>query len=903
MGTAAIAGFVNTWSPSFYSTKHRIELRNVRQGGNDFLSAVPQAMQAMWAGSVLDRVCEVVQGPLKWIAMMFRIIFHPIICLPLSIVACAIKERFFESSIAVQVPAQTKYYARGPEVELPVRATLSLRVGDQLKHFICGEDVTFVMERSVVIDEGGRQKRFCYRRLNEGEPFDEKCREVDIDGQRVRIRLEWELNDGYRNFVERTIQGQRKYYRLGIEVNEPINGTVSTGEWPPHIYQIGAEIAAETPDCIKIEVPAQTLYYDTGREIGEPNETSKSFEIDGKLRHFSSAKFVSDPTHGLSGWFNKIPKLPFKLPTRLSRFSVQAFEWINRHMSNIIRAVLIASGAALFALGQYYMAAGTVLAVSYEYLNHDLGIVPRKVSIFMEKWMPTISMVGLLIVGSTMSQLMAAASLLMMIPKVNLFIHQKLSKVLRFILMNIKDPIAQRLVGGQAPGDFWTMLKKLEQVPPLEEFDAPLVENKSLNREQIEEILGLNQEALEFNPAHYTKEARPVLNLPENREFSELTRLWDERAGFWTQDAVYERLVTRLADDERFILFLQERFPEAKQFFFEPSWQISREENHRLRNERYAAHRDQILAWVGILAGEKEMSSKQFVADWTRQQLGFFVGKLSGKRAIEGEHQLFAETVVNVAQIIPFLLKPDVDPVQVEDSLVKLAIEGGDYCALAMHRTSKEVLEGFSEPLVQEYLMEADPQVAFEAELRYELQKARHTILQYAYFQTIVQLFRQKEELAKTGQDIHLYAAISRQLKRTFYPLNKLDMEQFDFSDFMFQQTVLLIAQYEMEKGYKEMSAAVMNRIGIDRLNVMRNRTLQYLRRWVRQNESLSNADKHHLLNGALSNDADHLADADNHEKWGRLMLYILGVVRKKRVQPEPEVAREPQRMPQLVRV
>ena len=63
------------------------------------------------------------------------------------------------------------------------------------------------------------------------------------------------------------------------------------------------------------------------------------------------------------------------------------------------------------------MAIGAFAAVAYEWLDHDLGIIPQKVSLFMEKWMPALSMVGLLLVGSFMSQAMAGISLLFMIPE------------------------------------------------------------------------------------------------------------------------------------------------------------------------------------------------------------------------------------------------------------------------------------------------------------------------------------------------------------------------------------------------------------------------------------------------------------------------------------------------------
>ena len=142
----AVTDFVSTWSPSFYSTKHRVELRNVRQGGNDLLAALPQGLQAMWAGSVLDRVAESTNGPIKWVAKGFSYLFHPLVSIPVSLVSCAVKEKFYESSVTCTARAQTRYFERGAEAPREVPGTVSLMVEGTLRHFALGADITFVIE-------------------------------------------------------------------------------------------------------------------------------------------------------------------------------------------------------------------------------------------------------------------------------------------------------------------------------------------------------------------------------------------------------------------------------------------------------------------------------------------------------------------------------------------------------------------------------------------------------------------------------------------------------------------------------------------------------------------------------------------------------------------------------------
>lgn len=901
-----ISGFINTWSPSFYATENRIALRNVRQGGNDILAAIPLGCQAMWAGSVMAEVAQIASGPIHAIAQVFRIAFNPLISFPLSILSCAVKERFYESSVPATLPQQTKYFGRGAEVENPVRGTVSLVVDGQLRHFILADDITWVIEDSVVVEENGEMKRFRYHRLRNGEIHDDKCREIEIRGERVWVRLAWELSGSYLNYVELTVEGTTSYFRLGNEVAEPVQGTVEVRGvgWRSHYFLIGPEIQNEQPNCIRFSIDEKTLHYETGREIDGPTENSRSFVINGTLRHFASAKFVSEPSRGLSGLINEIPKMPFPIPTRLSRFTIQSLEFVNQHMSNIVRVAMIAAGAVLAFFGHVSMALGTLLAVSYEYLDHDLGIIPRQVSLFMEKWMPAISMVGLLIVGSGATQIMAGATLLMMIPAVNLWVHQKTGKAVRVVLLQIKEQVVKWFLRGNAPHHVEQFVKNIETFPLLEECDAPLVERRDLSEREIQGILAADDEAYEINPAHLTKDFEPAIQLPENRNFSELTRLWDGIGARWAEAGSYNRLLKKVGDDKRFILFLKERFPEAKRFFYQENWRLSREDQVREYALLQEAHLNQIDEWIQTLAQEKRVSKQQFMADWVREQLQFFVDKLSGNRPIEGEQRLLRDAIENTARIIPFLTKPEILQVVVEDELVKLAIEGGDYCSLAMRRASGEVLEGFVEPLqnADPEAQVVDPQKAFEDEVRRTLQKGRLHAIQNVY-QDVVSGLLANEESQDTGADVHLHEAVTHALKRGNYPMNEEEMGEFTISELLLRETFLLPLEARLMELYRERIPDAMDVLGIDRRNLQRNRVLEYLRAWVGGNNSLDAEAKERLLTGPLLNGRDQIIDADNYRKWNRLMLTILGVLREKQALAVPADQPVLAPVPQLVAV
>ncbi len=578
---SSLAGFVNIWTPALYSTNERIAARNVRQGGNDLLAVIPQGFQAMWAGHVLAQAASVATGPLAAIAQLFRVLFHPVVAFPLSITACAVKNRMYESSTPCLVKEQTKFYARGEEVDEVVSGTVAIHVNGQLRHFILGNNITSTIENSIVIENDGTPRRFHYQPLLDDESLDADCLEINLNGEKRTVRLLWEVDEVY---TELSCGGERKYYQLAGEAPEPLQGTVviSGVDGKRRYHRIGAEIANQTTDCVCSKIETQEFYYDMGRELEGPAEGAVSFTIEGKVRYFSSAKFVSRPSLGLSGIVNEIPKMPFKIPTKLHRLSVQAFELVNKHISDVIRIALLVSSAIFLFFGHTYMAAGAILAVSYEYLDHDLGVIPKKVSLFIEKRIALISMMGLLITGSPTSQIMAGATLLLNIPSVGLWAHHKIANMVRSLLIGFKQQLLKWFIKEPNSPLFKDLMKILENYPKLEECDVPLIPQKNLSAVKIRAILDGDQNHYSLNPAFLTKNFEPQLQLAKNANFTELNRLWEEMGRRWLEPNTYDRLFKRLIDDQRFICFVQQKFPEAKRFFFEDKRDLSEEENRLL---------------------------------------------------------------------------------------------------------------------------------------------------------------------------------------------------------------------------------------------------------------------------------------------------------------------------------
>jgi hypothetical protein len=965
MTQVAISGFVNTWAPAFSSTLQRVDVRNIRQGGNDLLAAFPLALQAIFASSALGSVAAAVTGPFAFLARFFQILFSPFISFPLAAVSCAVKEGFYEESVKVTLAETTQFFvASQEESPQPVQGTIALQVGGEERHFILGNNIDWYV-RSTVVDDG---KRYWFHRLEADEAFGEDCREVEINGQRVRIKLEFEAFT--QKFIERVENGEKHYYELGSEVPNAIRGTISVPipddqidwlnyDWrnPPQRerhYFLSAS-PQEIPNGVKVKSAEQALYYDTGEELSSREPGSRTFIIDGVERHFASATYKRNRTLGLSTGLNALSDRFFGvslLPTRLSAFAGKALTFANQYLSEVVRISLIVSGAVLFYFGSTAMAVGALAAVVYETLDHDLGVIPHKVSLFMEQWMPMISSMGLLIVGGVFSQILAAASLVMMIPSAQVWIHQKVSAVLRKSMLEIADPLiewfAPRQGGEERPPRIDEFLAGLRAYPSLEECDAPFSQRKEMGRAEMDAILNGTDDEYELNPACFTHNVEPVLQLETNTDFNILMQFWDARTDLWLQS--YPRLMLKLADDEKFIEFLRTRIPGARPYFFEYDFNNGQQNRNQQEDAARIRYRQDIDTWITTFAEGQNITKQQFVVNFIREQLQAFIEKLSGTRPIEGERWLLEDTIESVSQIIPFLLRPDTTAFDIENNLLHLGVDGGNYCALGMHRAASDVLESYTEPLILAMLDQLPPSERHEKEVMREYQKARLRAIQGFYSQA-TEFLRGSAQFRNTADDIHLYTFVADTLKRGLYP--QTDEERFRFSvpHLLFSDTLLFPFRKILRDEILEHIPDTMNRMSIDRTSSFdggpvlgrigginrqvyvdgehrmlylddqdvehfvvdadgeieryearraprgenrsalrieppHNKTLNYLRAWVQTNPQLTDLEKQELLNGSLALNAEQLMDYDNLSKWNRLFLNVLGVYRKKAAQP-----------------
>ncbi len=932
--TQSVVSFMSTWAPTYQSTINRDLAANIQRGGNNSLSAGALGQQAIWASPILGLVAKAVSGPLALIARLFQIAFSFFIGYPLAIISAAVRENTYEGSLSVKAEIKERYFKRrAVELREAIQGTVTVIIDGEERHFLQGEDVTGVVENTFEIEKDGKKSWYLTRPLFRGSPFspgesatDPGVETVMKQGVRTNVKLLREVDNQPKYDIVETKNGKTSYYLLGQEVAEPVLGTdFEVDRFRQTHYFPLMEVNSPDEATLTIKANNTTLHYNTGVEIDQPRPGSKSFVIDGKKRHFASASHVKDPFIGLSGAIN-VPAKRFlsmsPLPTRLGKRTKEVLTFVHRHFSNVIRATIFVAGLIFAYLGSMAMAAGILVAVVYQYLDHDLGIIPLKMSLFMEQYMPVVSNVGMLIAGSIFFKIFAGISLLMYIPSVNLWMQYTTSKLSRKLIAPSMQMLVKAFTGGReslSSERTQELVKTINEAPTLEEFDAPFSPPSKIEAKQIREILDAEPKEDAFNPAFMTKDLGMDCKLRKESDFGFLLTAWDKigKNGKWLRG--YKELLKRLADDDRFI----EHLKGMKNFA-------------HIQKESPLSDFEEAIAF---LAKEKNVSPEQFTANWVRQELAYFVKKLQGGGEREGETRLLYGAMESVAKIIPFLKDPGVSQIDLEDILKNLGIEGGRYCNLGAKRAADASLRGFIFKTIQEQEQGLDFSTRFKRETFRKLYEERLRLFQEG-FHIITEGLRTLPQFKNIASDIHLYDAFYEVFKRTLFPISKDEILRYSIGQIWDHEGIFLIIRHhflleyqrklddylahlakvpepERSRYYSEHPdalskysegernqwiSAVEKGVGTKgipdevreaiRVRIAGpDRVLDYLRLWVQKNGHLKPAEKEELLGGVLRNTVESIADHHFSKQRWRLYLYTLGIFKRRPKKEQTEAA------------
>lgn len=530
----------------------------------------------------------------------------------------------------------------------------------------------------------------------------------------------------------------------------------------------------------------------------------------------------------------------------MSPWTVDVIDYLADHGGDLMQAAMVVGSVALIVLGSYVLGVCILGALVYQVLDEDLGIIPRKISLFMETYMPIVSWVGILIAGNPVLQVMAAYALVSDIPGVFPFLMEKMDAYVHKGL---------RKLGIELPG------------ASLKEIHAPLITNRALTHEQITATLDGEEHDFELNPAHFAKPVFDMASLPQDRNFDKLLIFFDRVN--WTQH--YSVLRRKLRDDDRFTDFLVQQFP-------------------HVAKEELKEHFDD---YVDRLAATEQITSAQFVANWIRAQMVGLVTVLKGERRVKGRQQDLADAIESCAMLIPYLERLGQDEhIDFEDTILALAVEGGFYCARGVKRIASELVRKLLYHTLPQHAERAgNPDRDYELRIRQGLQDRRAEIVEAKYRWLVNDMLQVPDVIAK---DVHGHDIYRLFLSEGFTPLTEYERDQMDTTAYLVWEIYHHMGVYQpaMMSEYRDGSTREQigtwaaapkpaDQRGLDETIHDQGEVNfgDYIRRVINANPNLTEEQKEALIeryvNIGFSEDT-----AQEMHRFHRLMLVMLGVLR-----------------------
>jgi len=376
------------------------------------------------------------------------------------------------------------------------------------------------------------------------------------------------------------------------------------------------------------------------------------------------------------------------------------------------------------------------------------------------------------------------------------------------------------------------------QLPTLQEIDASVSLKKNLTFPEIMEILDAPDEDYAINPAHCSKPAGGLESFPSNTNFDQFITLFDEVD--WKKNSV---ILKKLKDEEQFITFLMEQFPSTEKEDF---------------IENFDFH-------INNLAKKVNLSKEQYAESWCRQQLTTFVAVLKGEKALKGTQKDLADTIYFSSKVLAHLESiQKSDSVSFEDDLLKIATEGGDYCARQLKNASSELTSN----ILRKGLPgnEANLQKNHELKIGMALQEQRKLIVDSLY-KTVVD---QASVPNVISSDIHTFDIYRLCLSLGFLPLTDHERANVGIIELLMWESYGMAQTMLYHEYRKNLCASIQT----DSAN-----SGVYIDQVIAENTELTDAQKDAIAERWMPTDNQSVAEV-NQSFW-RLMLVMMGVLRK----------------------
>lgn len=529
------------------------------------------------------------------------------------------------------------------------------------------------------------------------------------------------------------------------------------------------------------------------------------------------------------------PRIAGLVPDKLGSKSEKRFSYLAEHLGTMTTKVMAVGSIGLLMTGNVYLPLGMMLPIGFGVISRR-GWMPKQVDLLVERHMPMFGTISGLLGGGPIARMISGLSLLTYLPSFNQFLHKKIDKL----------AIQQLGLSG----------------PSIEQIDGPLVVTKQLSFKEINAILDAKRDEFAVNPAHCSKSIASFISLPKNDDFDQFFELfksinWEDR---------YSLLLPAFLDDDRFIDYLKVQFPTAQ--------------DTQDRGESY----------IEELAKQEKCTKEHFLARQLEKQIRELIKMLKSERRAPGSLEDAEESIQYCAQILAYLLglTPDnpLHRVIIEDTLLKLGIEGGEYCARGVKRASREIVTGILQELRG---IEADPIQNYECRLRQALETERMRLVtsRYQYFiAAAVSAMKGTElqDIATPVTDVHAVAAAqdihTLDLYRKIISLGVIPMTTSERNSMGLSELYLWADptypfrsfRIDMYREYYERIDGLIKELGLLDFAT-------YIRAVIEQNDLLGADQKDAILEKFTERNLDTWSVEETQSRFNRLVCVMLGIL------------------------
>ncbi len=527
-----------------------------------------------------------------------------------------------------------------------------------------------------------------------------------------------------------------------------------------------------------------------------------------------------------------------RLPEELSQRTISGLDFFMENFPKIAKIAILVNIVTIMILGQAAFSIGILTAAIYHTMVEKKW-VPSRVSAFIETYMPLI-----LDLGTTMSsfavlplRIFCGLRALTYIPSIHTFSLDKTQTIVNYFF----KPENQLNLN----------LKEIEA-------ECKGIDINQFDFSKILEILQAADDAFEINPPHYNQRMFDLDKLPHNKDFQQFVELFNKID--W--EFHYLALIGKLKNDDRFLTWFQKNYaPET------------------LKKVLNANQLKELELHVTKLFPDRTL--KEVAIKYAEDQIQNVVKVLQDKTPVTGSSKDLIEAIEKCAIILanfPLEELKKVDKltnehIEIVDRLLKLAIEGGEYCAAGIRRIVNEELDSILRKLSDQNYK--DDFSEFEQKIIQGLFEARKEMVQENY-QSICQFYP-----PELYSDTHIYDALYPVCALGFYPLEKYEKAQVEIAHLLILKSKPFAAlRNEMYRKYEEEELKQV-------INAHANDFQFYIDQLIESNTNLTETEKTSLCDIYAGLSDKQYADEwwENGEivkRFSRLLFLKTGVLRFK---------------------